>query len=86
MQVKKSDRPDLHAETRTLEGLTALVSIAAKHWRTTRRMRVKVSRAYFHAKTQRPVLVRLQVDHQRKSAPQVNRKHQGSRQLYQLVP
>ena len=42
-----------------LEGLKAIISIAARHSPVFSLMHVDVSRAYFHAKAQRPVLVIL---------------------------
>ena len=50
-----------------LEALKAFVSIAANHKQTYFIMHIDVSRAYFHAKAQRPVLVRLQVEDERES-------------------
>ena len=41
--------------------LKAIVSIAANHKETFSIMHIDVSRAYFHAKAQRPVLIRLPV-------------------------
>ena len=49
-------------ETPPLESLKAIISIAANHKETFSIMHIYVSRAYFHAKAQRPVVVRHQVD------------------------
>ena len=56
---KSGDRPDLYAGTLPLEALRAIMSVAASHSPEFSRMHVDVSRAYFHAKAQRPVLARL---------------------------
>ena len=61
-EFKSDDRPDLYAGTPPLEALEAKISIAANHKETFSIMHVDVSRAYFHAKAQRPVLIRLPVD------------------------
>ena len=45
-----------------LEALKAIISIAANHKETFSIMHIDVSRAYFHAKAQRPVLIRLPVE------------------------
>ena len=50
-----------------LEALNAIISIAANHKQTYSIRHIDVSRAYFHAKAQRPVLVRLQVEDKRES-------------------
>ena len=55
------DRPDLCAGTLPLEALKAIISIAANLTETFSIMHIGVSRAYFHAKAQGPVLVRLPV-------------------------
>ena len=59
---KSDDRPDLYAGTPPLEALKATISIAANHKETFSIMHIDVSRAYFHAKAQRPVLIRLPVE------------------------
>ena len=59
---KADDRPDLYAGTAPLEALNATISIAANHKETFSIMHIDVSRAYFHAKAQRPVLIRLPVE------------------------
>ena len=46
-------------EFSSLEALKAIISIAASHSSDFSLMHVGVSRAYFHAKAQRPVLVEL---------------------------
>ena len=56
-EFKSGDRPDLYAGTTPLEALNAIISIAASPEFSL--MHVDVSRAYFHAKTQRLVLVKL---------------------------
>ena len=61
-EFKSGDRPDLHAETHPLEALNAIISIAASHSPEFSLMHVDVSRAYFHAKAQRPVLVTLRAE------------------------
>ena len=61
-EFKSDDRPDLYAGTPPLEALKATVSIAAYHKETFSVMHIDVSRAYFHAKAQRLVLVRLPVE------------------------
>ena len=58
-EFKSDDRPDLYAGTPPLEALKAIISIAANHRGTFSIMHIDVSRAYFHAKAQRPVLIRL---------------------------
>ena len=58
-EFKSYDRPVLYAGTPPLEALKAIISIAANHKETFSIMRIDVSRAYFHAKAQRPVLIRL---------------------------
>ena len=58
-EFKSDDRPDLYAGTPPLEALKAIISIAANHKERFSIMHVDVSRAYFHAKAQRPVLIRL---------------------------
>ena len=45
-----------------MEALTAITSIAANHKGTLSIMHIDVSRAYFHAKAQRHVLIRLPVE------------------------
>ena len=61
-EFKSDDRPELYAGTPPLEALKALISIAANHKETFDIMHIDVSRAYFHAKAQRPVLIRLPVE------------------------
>ena len=61
-EVKSDDRPDLYAGTPPLDWLKAKVSIAANHKETFSIMHIDVSRAYFHAKAQRLVLIRLPVE------------------------
>ena len=58
-EFKSDDRPDLYAGTVPLE---ERMSIAANHKETFSIMRIDVSRAYFHAKAQRHVLIRLPVE------------------------
>ena len=55
-EFKSDDRPDLYAGTPPLEALKATISIAANH------KDIDVSRAYFHTKAQRPLLIRLTVE------------------------
>ena len=61
-EFKSGDRPDLYAGTPQLEALKAVVSFAASHSPEFSLMHVDVSRAYFHAKAQRPVLVKLSAE------------------------
>ena len=61
-EFKSDGRPDLYAGTPPLEALKAIISIAANHKETFSIMHIDVSRAYFHAKAQRPVLIRLPVE------------------------
>ena len=61
-EFKSDDRPDLYAGTLPLEALKAIISIAANNKETCSIIHIDVSRAYFHAKAQRPVLVPLPVD------------------------
>ena len=61
-EFKSADRPGLHAATPSLEALRTVISIAANHKDTFSIMHIDVSRAYFHAKAQRLVLVRLRVE------------------------
>ena len=49
-------------QTCTLEALNATISIAANNKETFSIMHIDVSRAYFHAKAQRAVLIRLPVE------------------------
>ena len=58
-EFKSDDRPDLYAGTLPLEALKVIMSIAANHKGTFSIMHIDVSRAYFLAKAQRPVLIRL---------------------------
>ena len=52
-EFKSGDKPDLYAGTLPPSALKAIMSIAASQ------VHVDVSRAYFHGKAQRPVLVKL---------------------------
>ena len=61
-EFKSDDRPALYAGTPPLEALNARRSIAANHKETSSIVHIDVSRAYFHAKTERPVLIRLPVE------------------------
>ena len=45
-----------------MEALKAIISIAANHKEMFSIMHIDVSRVYFHAKAQRPVLIRLPVE------------------------
>ena len=54
-EFKSGERPDLYAGNPALEALKAVISIDASHSPEFSLMHVDVSRAYFHAKTQRPV-------------------------------
>ena len=56
-EFKSGDTPDLYAGTLP-EALKAIVFIAASHSPESSLMHVDVSRAYFHAKAQRPVLLK----------------------------
>ena len=58
-EFEGGDRPDLYAGTLPLEALKAIISIAPSHSPEFSLMHVDVSRAYFHAKAQRLVLVKL---------------------------
>ena len=53
-EFKSGDRRDLYAGTPALEALKAIISIAANYSPEFSMMHVDVSRAYFHAKAQRP--------------------------------
>ena len=59
---KSDDRPDLYAGPPPLEALKAIISIAANHNETFSIMHIDVSRAYFHVRAQRLVLIRLPVE------------------------
>ena len=61
-EFKSDARPDLYAGTLPLEALKAIMSIAANLKKTFPITHIHVSRAYFHAKAQRPVLIRLPVE------------------------
>ena len=63
-EFKSDDRPDLYAGTPPIRGgeSNKKISIAANHKETFSIMHIDVSRAYFHAKGQRPVLTRLPVE------------------------
>ena len=61
-EFKSDHRPDLYAGTPPLEALKTVISIAANHKETVSIMHVDMSRAYFRAKAQRLVLVRLPVE------------------------
>ena len=61
-EFKSDDRPDLYAGTPPLEAFNAIISVAANNKDTFSIMHIDVSRAYFHAKAQRPVLIRLPVE------------------------
>ena len=56
-EFKSDGRPDLYAGTPPLEALKAIISIAANNRETFSIMHIDVSRAYFDAKAQRPVLI-----------------------------
>ena len=58
-EFKSGDRPDLNAGTPPLEALKAIMSIAASHSPEFWLVHFDVSRAYFHAKAHRLVLVKL---------------------------
>ena len=58
-EFKRGDSPDLYAGTPPLEALKAITSIAASHSPEFSLVHVDVSLAHFHAKAQRPVLVKL---------------------------
>ena len=58
-EFKSDDRPDLYAGIPPLEALKA---IAASHKETFSIIHIDVSRAYFRAKAQRLVLIRLPVE------------------------
>ena len=60
-EFKSDDRPDLYAGTPPIQALKAMISIATHHEETSI-MHIDVSRAYFHAKAQRLVLIRLPVE------------------------
>ena len=57
-EFKSDDRPDLYAVIFLLEALKAIMSIAGNRKETLSVTHVDVSRAHFHAKAQRPVLIR----------------------------
>ena len=58
-RIVARDRLDLYAGTLPLEALKAIISTAASHSPEFSLMHVDVSLAYFHAKAQRPVLLKL---------------------------
>ena len=58
-EFKSGDRPDPYAGNPPLEAPKAILFIAASHSPKFFLMHVHVSREYFHAKAQRPMLVRL---------------------------
>ena len=61
-EFKSDDRPVFYAETPPLGALKATISIAANRKETFSIMHIDVSRAYFHAKAQRLVLIQLPVE------------------------
>ena len=61
-EFKSDDRADLYAGTSPLEALKATLPIAANRKETFSIMHIDVSRAYFHAKAQRLVLIQLPVE------------------------
>ena len=61
-ESKSDDRPDLYARAPPLEALKSIISIAANHKEPFSIMNIDVSHAYFHAKVQTHVLVRLPVE------------------------
>ena len=58
-EINSDDRPDLHAGTLPLKGV---ISIAAKNKEMFSIMHIDVSRAFFHAKAWRLVLIRLPLE------------------------
>ena len=62
MQIRSRICAREYAGTPPLEAFTAIISIAANNKETFSIMHIDVSRAYFHAKAQRPVLIRLPVE------------------------
>ena len=62
-EFKSDGRPDLYAGTPPLEALKAIISIAANNRETFSIMHIDVSRAYFDAKAQRPVLIPVENGH-----------------------
>ena len=69
-EFKSGDRRDLYARTPPLKALKAIIPIATSHSPEFSLMHVDVPRAYFHAKAQRPVLVKL-------PAEDCSGKHEG---------
>ena len=61
-EFKSDDRPDFCAGTPPLEAKKAIFSLAANNKNTFSIMHIDVPRAYFHAKAQTPVLIRLPVE------------------------
>ena len=61
-EFESDDRPDMYARAPPLEALKAIISVAANNTNTFSIMHIDVSRAYFHAKAQRPVLIWLPVE------------------------
>ena len=61
-EFKRGDRPGLFAGTPPMEALRAVISISASHKQTFSIMHIDVSRAYFRARVQELVLVRLPVE------------------------
>ena len=61
-EIKSDDRPRPVCRDFSVGGVETILSIAANHKETFSIMHIDVSRAYFHAKAQRPVLIRLPED------------------------
>ena len=62
IEIKSDDRPELYAGTLSIGGADSHNIDCSEHIATFSIMHIDVSRAYFHAKAQRPVLVRLPVE------------------------
>ena len=58
-EFKSGDKPDLFFGTPPLKALKAIISIAVSHSPEFSLMQLHVSHAYFHAKAQRLVLLKL---------------------------
>ena len=67
-EFKSGDRPNLYAGTPSVDALKAIISIAASHSPEFSLVHVDVSRAYFHAKAQRLVLVKLPVERKKEKS------------------
>ena len=70
-EIKSGNRPGLYAGALLLDALKAIISIAASHNPEFSLIHVDASRAYFHAKAHRLVLVKL---HQKTAQERIKEK------------